>query len=63
MSRFLILEVIPVNVVSFRFAKSVYSELGRRQTASQEILDLPIGGSSPPAPVTVEKSDGRRTVL
>ena len=25
--------------------------LGRRQTASQEILDLPIGGSSPPAPV------------
>jgi hypothetical protein len=26
------------------------SILGRRQTASQEILDLPFGGSNPPAP-------------
>ncbi len=32
----------------FHFA--VRRFLGRRQMASQEILDLPYGGSNPPAP-------------
>ncbi len=29
--------------------------LGRRQTASQEILDLPCGGSNPPAPAIIKR--------
>ena len=36
-----------------RSSKWEHTLLGRRQTASQEILDLPFGGSNPPAPAMI----------
>jgi hypothetical protein len=46
-------------VVNFRSLLILLGlRVGRRQTASQEILDLPCGGSNPPAPASFSAIDG-----
>ena len=41
------------------FSVSRSGILGRRQTASQEFLELPFGGSNPPAPAISSNQEVR----